>query len=113
MTHTKHAGVNPELDFTSESFDPVKALYEPRLSAPLPVRPLTSLASCRILLPPNHPDYLKRTTAAAPVKTEPQKPKTPQKIDLLDQMAGWFVIFVSKFSSRQTGAEGRASGQAQ
>lgn len=90
------------LDFTSDEFSPMKALYSAEVVAPLPVRPLTSLSSCRVLLPPDHPDYVKRkpagalaatvtnihTTTTATVETPVSSLSRPRKKDILDEIAG-------------------------
>ena len=51
------APYNPELDFFSTTFNPMRALTAAGLVPPLPAaRPLDSIYRCRFMLPDGHPD---------------------------------------------------------
>eukprot|EP01114_Cavostelium_apophysatum_P003458 TRINITY_DN13355_c0_g1_i1.p1 TRINITY_DN13355_c0_g1~~TRINITY_DN13355_c0_g1_i1.p1 ORF type:complete len:296 (-),score=24.68 TRINITY_DN13355_c0_g1_i1:212-1099(-) len=51
---------DPTLDFFSESFNPLKALYELKtIPSTLPkVKPFDFLSKCKFLLPPNDPNFI-------------------------------------------------------
>jgi hypothetical protein len=61
---------DPELDFLSESFNPLKALRHGKLETPVKVAPLDYIAKCRSLLPVSDPNYYKPPAKAA---TEPKE----------------------------------------
>ena len=66
--------MDPTLDFTSPSFDPLKALYTSDLNPPYPVRPLDNLAAYDSLM-----SGRKRRATHPPAKNEPQR-KIPKPV---------------------------------
>lgn len=59
------------LDFFSEHFDPLRALYTKGLQPPIArVKALDNVVKCRLILPPELPDSWSAWNAAHP-KTEP------------------------------------------
>ncbi len=52
------AAPDPSLDFTSPSFDAARALSTSGLQPPVQVDPLSNVAACRWLLPPEMPESL-------------------------------------------------------
>ena len=59
------------LDFFSEHFDPLRALYTKGLQPPIPrVKALDNVVKCRLILPPELPDSWSAWNAAHP-KNEP------------------------------------------
>ena len=66
------------LDFFSEHFDPLRALYTKGLQPPVPrMKALDNVVKCRLILPPELPDSWSAWNAAHP-KTEPSEvPRTP------------------------------------
>lgn len=69
---------DPALDFFSEHFDALRALYTKGLQPPVPrVKALDNVVKCRLILPPELPDSWSAWNAAHP-KTEPSEvPHTP------------------------------------
>ena len=64
---------DPALDFFSEHFDALRALYTKGLQPPVPrVKALDNVVKCRLILPPELPDSWSAWNAAHP-KTEPSE----------------------------------------
>lgn len=65
------------LDFFSEHFDALRALYTKGLQPPVPrVKALDNVVKCRLILPPELPDSWSAWNAAHP-KTEPSEVPQP------------------------------------
>lgn len=70
---------DPALDFFSESFDALRALYTRGLLPPVPrVKPLDNVVKCRLILPPELPESWSAWNAAHP-KAEASEESIKQK----------------------------------
>ncbi len=78
---------DPALDFFSESFDALRALYTRGLLPPVPrVKPLDNVVKCRLILPPELPESWSAWNAAHP-KAETSEVSHFQHLHPLNVMA--------------------------
>ena len=69
---------DPALNFFSEHFDALKALYTKGLQPPVPkMKPLDNVVKCRLILPPELPDSWSAWNAAHPRTESSEVPQDP------------------------------------